>query len=144
MDTYSEIVDANIALHRALWLRAVHDVRAYGRRLLGRRRPRRRARPYLGLSAAPAAARPRLCDGFAAEKIAPFFEDWNDHEAHADNTTNFFHILVYEYQATVGVLLIPVICWLFPFQGLWPTQWPIWGQVLMAFIFSDFAFMAMH
>jgi len=81
---------------------------------------------------------------FSAEKIAPFFEDWNDHEAHADNKANFFHILVYEYQATVGVLLIPVICWLFPFQGIWPTQWPMWAQVIMAFVFADFAFMVMH
>lgn len=81
---------------------------------------------------------------FAAEKIAPFFDDWNEHDHHADNRTNFFHLVVYEYQATVGVLLIPVICWLFPFQGLWPTEWPMWGQVLMAFIFADFAFMAMH
>lgn len=81
---------------------------------------------------------------FAAERIAPFFEDWNDHDAHADNTTNFFHILVYEYQATVAILLIPVVCWLFPFQGLWPTHWPMWGQVIMAFIISDFGFTMMH
>lgn len=81
---------------------------------------------------------------FGAEKIAPFFDEWNDHEAHGDRKTTFFHILVYEYQATVGVLLIPVICWLFPFQGLWPTQWPLWAQVIMAFVISDFGFMIMH
>jgi sterol desaturase/sphingolipid hydroxylase (fatty acid hydroxylase superfamily) len=81
---------------------------------------------------------------FAAERAAPFFENWNDHDAHADNTSNILHIIVYEYQATVGVLLIPVICWLFPFQGLWPTQWPMWAQVVMAFIIADFAFMMMH
>jgi len=81
---------------------------------------------------------------FGAERIAPFFDDWNDHQEHGDNKTTFFHIVVYEYQSTVGVLLIPVICWLFPFQGLWPTHWPMWGQVLMAFVISDFGFMAMH
>jgi len=81
---------------------------------------------------------------FQAERIAPFFENWNDHDAHGDNTSNFLHIIVYEYQATVGVLLIPVICWLFPFQGIWPTQWPMWGQVLIAFIGADIAFMMMH
>ncbi len=84
-----------------------------------------------------------LCS-FSAERIAPFFEDWNDHAAHGDTTANAFHVLVYEYQSVVGVLLIPFICWLFPFQGLWPTQWPLWGQLLMAFVISDFAFMAMH
>src|SRR5262245_36927222 len=53
---------------------------------------------------------------FGAERIAPFFDEWNDHDEHGDNKTTLFHILVYEYQATVGVLLIPVICWLFPYQ----------------------------
>ncbi|KAB2944124.1 MAG: sterol desaturase family protein [Hyphomicrobium sp.] len=81
---------------------------------------------------------------FGAEKIAPFFEDWNDHNAHGDMQATTLHILVYEYQSIVGVVLIPVICWLFPFQGLWPTQWPMWAQLLMAFVISDFMFMVMH
>ncbi len=81
---------------------------------------------------------------FAAERIAPFFENWNDPDAHGDTQSTFLHVIVYEYQSVVGVVLIPVICWLFPFQGLWPTEWPMWGQVLMAFIISDFAFMMMH
>jgi hypothetical protein len=62
---------------------------------------------------------------FGAEKIAPFFDEWNDHHEHGDTPTTVLHILVYEYQSIVGVVLIPVICWLFPFQGLWPTQWPL-------------------
>ena len=31
-------------------------------------------------------------------------------------------------QSINGVLLIPLIVWLFPFQGIWPTQWPLWGS----------------
>ena len=81
---------------------------------------------------------------FAAERIAPFFENWNEHDAHGDNTTNVLHILMYEWQAFVGVMLIPVICWLFPFKRLWPVEWPMWGQVVMAFVIADFAFMMMH
>jgi sterol desaturase/sphingolipid hydroxylase (fatty acid hydroxylase superfamily) len=81
---------------------------------------------------------------FSAERIAPFFDEWNDHDAHGDTKANIFHVLVYEYQSVVGALLIPVICWLFPFQGIWPTEWPLWGQLLMAFVISDFAFMMMH
>jgi sterol desaturase/sphingolipid hydroxylase (fatty acid hydroxylase superfamily) len=81
---------------------------------------------------------------YGAERVAPFFEDWNDHDAHGDTRTTVLHILVYEYQSIVGVLLIPVICWLFPFQGLWPTQWPMWAQVIMAFVISDLGFMLMH
>ena len=81
---------------------------------------------------------------FGAEKIAPFFDEWNDHHEHGDTPTTVLHILVYEYQSIVGVVLIPVICWLFPFQGLWPTQWPMWAQVVVAFVISDFMFMIMH
>jgi sterol desaturase/sphingolipid hydroxylase (fatty acid hydroxylase superfamily) len=81
---------------------------------------------------------------FGAEKVAPFFDEWNDHHEHGDTPTTVLHILVYEYQSIVGVVLIPVICWLFPFQGLWPTQWPMWAQVLVAFVVSDFMFMIMH
>jgi sterol desaturase/sphingolipid hydroxylase (fatty acid hydroxylase superfamily) len=82
---------------------------------------------------------------FAAERTAPFFDEWNDHDAHADTPTNFLHILVYEMQSINGVLLIPLIVWLFPFDvGIWPTQWPLWLQLLMAFVISDFAFMMMH
>jgi sterol desaturase/sphingolipid hydroxylase (fatty acid hydroxylase superfamily) len=81
---------------------------------------------------------------FGAEKIAPFFGEWNDHHEHGDTPTTVLHILVYEYQSIVGVVLIPVICWLFPFQGLWPTQWPLWAQVIVAFVISDFMFMIMH
>ena len=81
---------------------------------------------------------------FAAEKIAPFFSEWTDHDEHADNATNLAHIIAYEWSSVNGVLLIPVITWLFPFQGIWPTQWPLWGQVLLAFIVADFAFMMMH
>jgi sterol desaturase/sphingolipid hydroxylase (fatty acid hydroxylase superfamily) len=81
---------------------------------------------------------------FGAEKIAPFFDEWNEHHEHGDTPTTVLHILVYEYQSIVGVVLIPVICWLFPFQGLWPTQWPLWAQVIAAFVISDFMFMIMH
>ena len=81
---------------------------------------------------------------FAAERIAPVFDEWNDHAAFGDTQTNTLHILAYEISSINGVLLIPVICWLFPFQGLWPTHWPLWSQVLIAFLFADFAFMVMH
>ena len=81
---------------------------------------------------------------FAAERVAPFYEDWNHHGDHGDTKVNVLHTLIYELSAINGVLLIPVICWLFPFQGLWPLAWPMWAQVLLAFLVADFAFMMMH
>jgi sterol desaturase/sphingolipid hydroxylase (fatty acid hydroxylase superfamily) len=82
---------------------------------------------------------------FAGEKIAPFFDEWNDHDDHGDMPTSLLHILVYEMQSINGVLLIPLIVWLSPIDfGVWPTQWPLWAQFLIAYIVSDFAFMFMH
>lgn len=81
---------------------------------------------------------------FAAEKVAPFFEEWTHHDEHGDTPANFWHTVVYELSAFNGVLLIPVIQWVFPFQGLWPSHWPFWGQVLLAYFIADFAFWAMH
>jgi sterol desaturase/sphingolipid hydroxylase (fatty acid hydroxylase superfamily) len=82
---------------------------------------------------------------FASEKIAPFFDEWNDHHEHGDTPTNFLHLLVYEMQSINGVLLIPLIVWIFPFDfDVWPTQWPLWVQFLIAYIVSDFVFMFMH
>ncbi|MDH4983399.1 sterol desaturase family protein [Hyphomicrobium sp. D-2] len=92
--------------------------------------------PLLGLAYAVA---------FASEKIAPFFDEWNDHDAHGDVPTNFIHLIVYEMQSINGVLLIPLIVWLFPFNAeIWPNQWPLWAQLLMAYLISDFVFMIMH
>jgi sterol desaturase/sphingolipid hydroxylase (fatty acid hydroxylase superfamily) len=81
---------------------------------------------------------------FAAEHIAPFFEDWNHHGDHGDTATNVLHTLVYEISSINGVLLIPLIVWMFPVQGLWPLAWPMWAQVVLAFVVADFAFMMMH
>lgn len=81
---------------------------------------------------------------FLAERVAPFYPEWNAHDTYADSKTNLIHTIVYEVSSINGVLLIPAICWLFPFQGLWPVHWPLWGQVLLAYLIADFAFWFMH
>lgn len=80
-----------------------------------------------------------------AERAAPWYEEWNDpHHDHHDDRTNIFHVIVYEISNINGVLLIPVIVWLFPFQGIWPDSWPILAQWIMAIVIADFAFMVVH
>lgn len=81
---------------------------------------------------------------FAAERIAPFFDEWNDHSQHGDTRANVLHTIAYEWSSLTGVLLIPLMVWLFPFQGIWPTAWPQWCQVVLAFLIADFAFMMIH
>ncbi len=79
---------------------------------------------------------------FAAERISPWFSQWN--EDHDDEITNVWHWIVYEVSTIQGILMIPTITWLFPFQGIWPAHWPLLGQFLLAFLIADFAFMVMH
>ncbi len=81
---------------------------------------------------------------FAAEQIAPFFPEWNKHAEHGDTSANIWHTVVYEISALNGVLLIPLIQWMFPYQGIWPSHWPLWGQLVLAFLIADFAFMVIH
>jgi sterol desaturase/sphingolipid hydroxylase (fatty acid hydroxylase superfamily) len=80
-----------------------------------------------------------------AERVAPWYEEWNDpaHDHH-DDTANIWHIIVYEISNVNGLLLIPIIVWLFPFQGIWPDSWPIVAQWAIAIVVADFGFMVVH
>jgi sterol desaturase/sphingolipid hydroxylase (fatty acid hydroxylase superfamily) len=83
-----------------------------------------------------------IATAFAAERISPWYPEWN--ESHGDEITNIWHFLFYELATINGILLIPFITWLFPYQGLWPVHWPLFGQFVLAFLIADFAFMAIH
>lgn len=90
---------------------------------------------------APILALALLC-AFVAERIAPWFPEWNG--ARPDDVTNAWHLAIYELSSVNGVLLMPLIAWLFPNVGLWPTHWPVWAQLVMAFAIADFSFMVVH
>jgi sterol desaturase/sphingolipid hydroxylase (fatty acid hydroxylase superfamily) len=79
---------------------------------------------------------------YIAERVSPAFGMWN--EDHGDHPATVLHAIVYEISNINGVLLIPVIVWLFPFQGIWPTEWPLIVQLLMALLVADFVFMMVH
>lgn len=79
---------------------------------------------------------------FAAEHIAPVHEDWN--HAHGDERANAIHALVYELSSLNGVMLLPLIAWLTPWDGIWPHDWPLIIQVLIAVIVADLAFSLVH
>jgi sterol desaturase/sphingolipid hydroxylase (fatty acid hydroxylase superfamily) len=83
-----------------------------------------------------------IATAFLAERISPAHPEWNEH--HGDEITNVWHWALYEIGTINGILLIPTITWLFPFQGYWPTDWPLLAQFLLAFVIADFAFMVIH
>ena len=79
---------------------------------------------------------------FAAEHVAPWHDEWN--HSHGDGSANVFHLIAYELQNINGVVLIPVIAWLTPWQPFWPTEWSLLAQLLLALVLTDFALMFLH
>lgn len=77
-----------------------------------------------------------------AEHVLPWYSEWN--ESHGDDQTNLLHTIVYETQNINGVMLIPLFAWLTPWDPIWPTEWPVWAQLLLAIVFADFAFTILH
>lgn len=78
----------------------------------------------------------------AAEHILPCFEEWNEHGD--EGTTTLIHNVVYEASNLSATAIIPLIVWMFPYQGIWPTGWPLLFQFLLAVLLADFAFTMLH
>lgn len=83
-----------------------------------------------------------VATAFLAERISPNFEQWN--ADHGDAGTNVLHAIVYEISNINATLLIPVVVWLFPFEGIWPRDLPLVVQLLMAVVFADIGFTLVH
>lgn len=83
-----------------------------------------------------------IAASFAAERISPCEQQWN--HSHGDEAANVLHAVVYEISSINGVLLMPLIAWLTPWDGIWPTHWPLILQLLMAIAVADFAFTLVH
>ena len=79
---------------------------------------------------------------FLAERISPFHTEWN--ENHDDAGTNIWHAIVYEISNINAILLIPIVTLIFPSIGIWPTDWPLLAQLLLAILLADFALMFLH
>jgi len=84
---------------------------------------------------------------FLAERALPCHEEWN--HSHGDAGANVWHAIVYESSSLAGVLMIPLVSWLLQLKpgsliGLWPREWPLPIQLLMAIVIADLAFMIIH
>lgn len=79
---------------------------------------------------------------FLAERILPYEGEWNiDHD---DTATDITHFLVYEVSNINSVLMLPLIVWMLPWEGIWPTEWPLIVQFLIAVLVADFGLMMLH
>jgi len=94
---------------------------------------------------------PLLATAFAAahvaERVVPFHEEWN--HSHGDDEANIWHTIVYEGTSATGVLMIPLIAWVLSIQpgslmNLWPRDWSIPAQLVLAVLIADFMFTLIH
>ena len=83
-----------------------------------------------------------ICTSFLAERLLPVHEDWN--HQHGDGGRDFAHAVVYEISALNSIFMLPLIAWFIPWDGIWPTHWPLWTQVLVAVVVTDFGFSMLH
>ena len=83
-----------------------------------------------------------VATAFVAERLNPFYDDWN-HD-HGDTPANVIHAIVYEISNINAMALVPVIAWLTPWDGIWPTSWPLFAQFILALVLADFALMMLH
>jgi len=95
--------------------------------------------PYWTLAPVLATA---IATAFLAERILPVHDDWN--HQHGDGKRDIVHAVVYEISNLNSILLLPIIALFIPWDGIWPTHWPLWTQVLIAVIVADFGFSMLH
>ncbi len=79
---------------------------------------------------------------FAAEQLVPYEEDWN--LKHNDSRRDFIHAVVNEAVNACSVALLPLIVAFVPSFGLWPAEWPLWGQLLLAILIADCGITLVH
>jgi sterol desaturase/sphingolipid hydroxylase (fatty acid hydroxylase superfamily) len=81
---------------------------------------------------------------FAAERILPWYEEWN--QSHGDGVTNVWHAIIYQVGSGMGVLIISLLTVELGVKtaGVWPTAWPLPAQLALAVLGVDFAFTMIH
>ncbi len=77
-----------------------------------------------------------------AERAVPYEQSWN--HSQNDMGRDLVHALVNEASAFAGVLALPLLTMLLPWSGIWPSQWPMGVQLLMAVLIADCGITLMH
>lgn len=83
-----------------------------------------------------------LAVSFVAERLAPYEKAWN--RSHGDRGRDLMHAVVNEVSIALSVLALPLVSGLIPNFGLWPTGWPLWGQLTVAILVADFGITLAH
>lgn len=79
---------------------------------------------------------------FGLERVVPYDKQWNQDQG--DSRRDLIHALVNELANASSVALLPVIVALVPGFEIWPDDWPLWGQLLLAILIADCGITLVH
>ena len=79
---------------------------------------------------------------FLAERFWPYRAGWN--ESHGDGARDLAHALVNETLNALGIAAIPLLALWLPHVELWPTDWPLALQLLVALLIADLGITLVH
>lgn len=79
---------------------------------------------------------------FLVERLIPYNPDWN--LSHQDRWRDRLHFVVNEGANFLSILGLPFLAALLPNFGVWPSHWPLWGQLLLAIGIVDFGITMAH
>jgi len=71
---------------------------------------------------------------FALERLVPYERQWN--QDRGDSWRDVAHAFVNEVANASSVALLPLIVAIVPGFDVWPTDWPMWGQLLLAILIA--------
>ncbi len=83
-----------------------------------------------------------LAVSFMAERLVPYEQVWN--RSHGDSGRDLMHAVVNEASIALSVLALPLVSGLVPDFGLWPSSWPLWGQLAVAILVADLGITLAH
>jgi len=83
-----------------------------------------------------------LLVSFVAERILPYEQSWN--QPHVETTKDVTHAIVNELSMGLGILLFPAIASLLPSFEIWPAQWHLGAQLLLAIVIADIGITLTH
>lgn len=76
------------------------------------------------------------------ERLIPYQPEWN--RSLDDVGRDVAHAVVNEASVLISAALIPTLTLLSPVSGLWPSDWPLWVQLLVAVIVADLGITLCH
>jgi len=77
-----------------------------------------------------------------AERFVPFEELWN--HSKGDAMRDVLHALINEVSNIISIAAIPALASVSLGFDVWPSEWPLWAQLIMTIMIADFGITFAH